>query len=45
MPKLKEPKTHFEQVLVEIVKKIAMKEIPDDEASGNDGVVEPPAKK
>jgi hypothetical protein len=45
MPKPKEPKTHFEQVPLETVKKIAIKEIPDDEATGNDGAVEPPAKK
>ena len=45
MPKPKEPKTHFEQVPLEIVKKIAEEEIPDDEANGADVTVEPPAKK
>lgn len=35
MPK---PKTHFEQVPVEIVKKIAEEDIPDDEVNGNDAV-------
>ena len=31
MTKSKEPKTHFEQVPLEIVKKIAEEDIPDDE--------------
>ena len=38
-------KTHFEQVPLEIVKKIAEKEIPDDETNGAGVTVEPPAKK
>lgn len=38
MPKPKKPKTHFEQVPVEIVKKIAAEDIPDDEGNGNDAV-------
>ncbi len=45
MAKSKEPRTHFEQVPLEIVKKIAEEIIPDDEASEFDGTVEPPAKK
>ena len=45
MPKSKEPKTHFEQVPLEIVKKIAEEEIPDDETNGADVAVEPPARK
>ncbi len=45
MHKMKEPKTHFEQVPLEIVKKIAEEEIPDEETSGTDATVEPPAKK
>ena len=43
MAKSKEPRTHFEQVPLEIVKKIAKEEIPDDEANGADAGVEPPA--
>ena len=45
MPKPKEPKTYFEQVPLEIVKKIAVEEIPDDEMGGATVTVEPPAKK
>jgi len=45
MPKSKKPKTHFEQVSLEIVKKIAQEEIPDDEAKGTGLTVEPPARK
>ena len=45
MPKSKDPKTHFEQVPLEIVKKIAEEEIPDDETNGTGVTVEPPAKK
>jgi hypothetical protein len=45
MRKMKQAKTHFEQVPLEIVKKIAEEEIPDDETSGADVAVEPPAKK
>jgi len=44
MRKSKKSKTHFEQVPLEIVKRIVEEEIPDD-ASGNGGVVETPAKK
>jgi hypothetical protein len=44
MPKTKKPKTHFEQVPLEIVKKIAEEEIPDDEANEESVIVEPPAK-
>jgi hypothetical protein len=45
MPKSKDPKTYFEQVPLEIVKKIAEEEIPDDETSGAEVTVESPAKK
>ena len=44
MPKNKKPKTHFTQVPLEIVKKIAVEEIPDDEATGEDVIVEPPGE-
>ncbi|HUY15012.1 MAG TPA: hypothetical protein VMX16_15500 [Terriglobia bacterium] len=44
MSKWKKPKTHFEQVPLEIVKKIAKEDIPDDEANGNDAIVETPEK-
>jgi len=42
MPKTRKPKTHFEQVPLEIVKDVAEEEIPDDEAERDD---EGPAKK
>jgi hypothetical protein len=45
MTKPKEPKTHFEQVSLEIVKKIAEEEIPDDEAKGTGLTVDFPARK
>jgi len=45
MPKSKDSKTHFEQIRLEIVKKIAEEEIPDDEAKGTGPIVEPPARK
>jgi hypothetical protein len=45
MPKSKGPKTHFEQVPLEIVKKIAKEDIPDDEANEPDMVVDPPSRK
>ena len=45
MPKIKQPKTHFEQVPLEIVKKIAEEEIPHDEPKGTGPIVEPPARK
>jgi hypothetical protein len=44
MSKSKEPKTHFEQVPLEIVKKIVEQEIPDD-ADGSVLTVNPPVKK
>lgn len=43
MPRIKKPKTHFEQVPLEVVKKIVEEEIPDDEHEENVNV-EPPAK-
>ena len=45
MPKSKDSKTHFEQVPLEIVKKIAKEDIPDDEANGSEVDVDPPARK
>jgi len=45
MAKPKEPKTHFEQVPLEIVKKIAVIEAPDDESNGVGVTINPPAKK
>ena len=44
MPKTKKPKTHFSQVPLEIVKKIAEEDILDDEATGEDVIVEDPGK-
>ena len=44
MPKTKKPKTHFDQVPLEIAKKIAEGEIPDDEVNEKNVIVEPPAK-
>jgi hypothetical protein len=44
MPKSKGPKTHFEQVPVKIVKKIAKEDIPGDEANGPDTDVDPPPR-
>ncbi len=44
MSKPKKSKTHFEQVPLEIVKKIATEDIPEDEGGGNDAIVETPAK-
>jgi hypothetical protein len=45
MRKSKEPKTHFEQVPLEIVKQIADEDIQDDEANGAEVTVEAPARK
>jgi hypothetical protein len=45
MPKSKEPKTHFEQVPLEIVKQIAYEEFSSDKANGVGVAVEPPARK
>jgi hypothetical protein len=45
MPKSEEPKTHFEQVPLEIVKQIADEEISSDEANGAEVAVEPPPRK
>ena len=45
MTKSKDSKTHFEQVPVEIVKKIAEEDIPDDDMGGGSVTVEPPPKK
>jgi hypothetical protein len=41
----KEPKTHFEQVPLEIVKKIAKEDIPDDDVGGANVTGEALAKK
>ena len=46
MPKSKKSKTHFEQVPLETLKDIiAVEEIPHDEADGNEGTVDTPAKR
>jgi len=45
MPKSKEPKTHFKQVPLEIVKQIADEEISGDKANGVGVTVEAPARK
>ena len=45
MPKPKEPKTHFEQVPLDIVKKLAKEEISGNGANGTNVTIEPPAKK
>jgi hypothetical protein len=45
MPKTKKTQTHFEQVPLEIVKKIAEEDISDDAADGDDVTVEPPDDK
>ena len=44
MARPKHPKTHFEQVPLEIVKKIAAVETPDDATNGLGLTVKPPAK-
>ncbi len=45
MLKTKKAKTYFEQVPLEIVKKIAEEDTPDDETNGTDVTFEPPARK
>jgi len=45
MTKRNDPKTHFERVPLEIVKKIAAADIPDEVTNAADGAAEPPAKK
>ena len=45
MAKSKEPKTHFDQIPLEIVKKIAEEEFPDEETNGAYPTADPPAKK
>ena len=45
MAKPKAPKTHFEQVPLKIVMKIAAIETPEDETRGVGVIVKPPAKK
>jgi hypothetical protein len=45
MPKSKKPKTHFEQVSLEIVKRIAAEEISSDETNGDEVAMDTPAKK
>ena len=45
MAKSREPKTHFEQVPLEIVKKTAKENLPDDEENAPDVDVDPPARK
>ena len=45
MTKPKERKTYFEQVPLEIVKKIAAQDIPDNDPNGGGVTVKPQAKK
>ena len=45
MAKPKTSKTHFEQVPLKIVKKIAVMEPPDEETNGVGVAINPPAKK
>jgi hypothetical protein len=45
MPKPKEPNTHFEQVPLKVVKKVATEYIPENDADRTDVTSEPPAKK
>ena len=45
MTKSKEPKTHFEQVPLKEVKKIAKEDIPGDGLDGNDESDETPKEK
>lgn len=42
MSKTKKPKTHFEQVPIEIIKDIPVEVIPDDEIDQEDLIVDPP---
>ena len=44
MHSLKKSKTHFEQVPLEIVKKIAKEDIPGEERDGDETIVEGPKK-
>ena len=44
MAKLKKPKTHFAQVPLKIVKRIAVIETPGDGTNGAGVTVKPPAK-
>jgi len=44
MPKSKGPKTHFEQVPLEVVKKIADEKIPDGQAHEPNVPVDPPSE-
>lgn len=45
MPKTKKVETHFEQVPLEMVKKIVEEEMPDNLANGAGAMIKPPAKK
>ena len=45
MPKAKKPKTHFEQVPLEIVKEIAQEDVQEEETDQRDAPAKPPAKK
>ena len=44
MSELEKPKTHFEQVPLEIVKKVAVEDIQEDESDEADLTVELPEK-
>lgn len=45
MPKPKEPRTHFQQVPVKVVKEIAKDETPDDEAIDTGKTAKRPVKR
>jgi hypothetical protein len=45
MPRLNDPKTHFEQVPLEIVKKIAEEDVPDGKENDVGVPVKCPARK
>lgn len=44
MPKSKTPKTHFDQIPLEIIKDIPVEIIPDEEMDQEDPIVEPPER-
>lgn len=44
MPKTKTPKTHFDQVPLEIIKDIPVEIISDEEMDQEDPIIEPPKR-
>lgn len=44
MPKSNTPKTHFDQVPLEIIKDIPVEIIPDEEIDQEDPIIEPPKR-